>query len=94
MVLHEQHGDGIHARFTVSFHERKLTDILAIDENDRSDERDFAAVQRFSELGTELYDIWARPLVQSVVTPQTRGDPQEDPSRPRSRARCSATRTR
>jgi pimeloyl-ACP methyl ester carboxylesterase len=70
MTIDEQIGEGVDARFTVSFHERKLTDILAIDENDRSDERDFAAVERFSELGTELYDIWARPIVQSLVTPQ------------------------
>ncbi|MGO9422303.1 DUF3141 domain-containing protein, partial [Roseiarcus sp.] len=70
MTIDEQIGEGVDARFTVSFHERKTSDILAIDDNDRSDERDFAAVERFSELGTELYDIWARPLVQSWVTPQ------------------------
>ncbi|HVM79079.1 MAG TPA: DUF3141 domain-containing protein, partial [Stellaceae bacterium] len=70
MTIDEQIGEGVNARFTVSFHERTMSDILAIDNNDRSDERDFAAVQRFSELGTELYEIWARPLVQSWVTPQ------------------------
>jgi pimeloyl-ACP methyl ester carboxylesterase len=70
MTIDDQIGEGVDARFTVSFHERKLTDILAIDENDRSDERDFAAVERFSELGSELYDIYARPFVQSWVTPQ------------------------
>src|SRR5208337_3071121 len=70
MTIDDQIGEGVDAHFTVSFHERKLTDILAIDENDRSDERDFAAVQRFSELGTDLYEIWARPLVQSWITPQ------------------------
>jgi Protein of unknown function (DUF3141) len=70
MTIDDQIGEGVDAHFTVSFHERKMSDILAIDEGDRSDERDFAAVERFSELGTELYDIWARPLVQSWVTPQ------------------------
>ena len=70
MTIDDQIGEGVDAHFTVSFHERKLTDILAIDENDRSDERDFAAVQRFSELGTDLYEIWARPLIQSWITPQ------------------------
>src|SRR5271157_6121537 len=70
MTIDEQIGEGVDARFTVSFHERKTSDILAIDDNDRSDERDFAAVERFSELGTELYDIWARPLVQAMMTPQ------------------------
>src|SRR5208337_5005652 len=63
MTIDEQIGEGVDARFVVSFHERKLSDILAIDDNDRSDERDFAAVERFSELGTELYEIGARPLV-------------------------------
>src|SRR5271157_2966674 len=70
MTIDDQIGEGVDARFTVSFHERKLSDILAIDNNDRSDERDFAAVQRFSEINTDLYEIWARPLVQSWITPQ------------------------
>ncbi len=48
MKIDEQIGEGVHARFLVSFEERKLTDILAIDENDRSDERGFAAVARCS----------------------------------------------
>ena len=70
MTIDEQIGEGVDARFVVSFHERKLTDILAINDNDRSDERDFAAVERFSELGTEFYEINVRPLVQAMVTPQ------------------------
>ncbi len=70
MTIDDQIGEGVDARFTVSFHERKLSDILAIDNNDRSDERDFAAVQRFSEINTELYEVWARPLIQSWITPQ------------------------
>ena len=70
MTIDEQVGEGLDAHFLVSFHERKLTDIRAIDENDRSDERDFAAVQRFSELGTELYELGVRPLVQAMATPQ------------------------
>ncbi|HME86440.1 MAG TPA: DUF3141 domain-containing protein [Roseiarcus sp.] len=70
MTIDEQIGEGVDAHFHVSFHERKLADIRAIDENDRSDERDFAAVERFSELSTELYEIGVRPLVQAMVTPQ------------------------
>ncbi len=70
MTIDDQEGEGLDAHFQVSFHERKLTDVLAIDENDRSDERDFAAVERFSELATELYELGVRPLVQSMVTPQ------------------------
>ncbi|MGJ5178568.1 DUF3141 domain-containing protein [Bradyrhizobium oligotrophicum] len=68
MTIDEQIGDGVDARFHVSFHERKIVDILAIDDNDRSEERGFAAVARLSELGAELYDLTARPLVQSMVT--------------------------
>jgi hypothetical protein len=70
MTIDEEIGEGADTRFVVSFHERKLTDILAIDNNDRSDESDFAAVERFSELGTELYEINVRPIVQAMVTPQ------------------------
>ncbi len=70
MIIDEQIGEGVDARFLVSFHERKLADILAIDD-DRSDERGFAAVQRFSELGCELYELGIRPFVQAAVTPQT-----------------------
>jgi pimeloyl-ACP methyl ester carboxylesterase len=69
MTIDDQSGEGVDAHFTVSFHERRLSDILAIDDNDRSDERNFAAVQRVSELGSDLYEIWSRPLVQSFVTP-------------------------
>lgn len=71
MTIDEQVGEGVDARFLVSFHERKLSDILALDDNnDRTDELDFAAIERLSELGTELYEIHMRPLVQSLVTPQ------------------------
>jgi hypothetical protein len=70
MTIDEQIGEGVDAHFIVSFHERKLADIRAIDNNDRSDERDFAAVQRFSELNSELYEIGVRPLVQAMITPQ------------------------
>lgn len=41
---------------------------LAIAAADRTDERDFAAVQRLSKPGTEIHEIWMRPLVQSWTT--------------------------
>ena len=50
MKIEEQVGEGVHARFRVSFEERKLSDILALDD-DRGEETDFAAVARLSELG-------------------------------------------
>src|SRR5271166_6526637 len=70
MTIDEQIGEGVDARFLVSFHERKIADILAIDENDRSEERDFAAVARLSELGAEIYELAFRPSVQLMITPQ------------------------
>jgi hypothetical protein len=70
MKIEEQIGEGVHARFLVSFQERKLGDILAIDRDDRREERDFAAVARLSELGGELYELALRPFVQATVTPQ------------------------
>jgi pimeloyl-ACP methyl ester carboxylesterase len=69
MTIDEQIGEGVHASFVVSFHERKTADILAIDENDRSAERNFAAVERLSELGTEMYELGVRPLIQAMITP-------------------------
>ncbi len=70
MKIDEQIGEGVDARFLVSFQERKLADILAIDDNDRTEERDFAAVARLSELGAEIYELAFRPLVQAAITPQ------------------------
>jgi hypothetical protein len=67
MTIDEISGEGVHAHFTVSLHERTFADILAYDDG-RADERDFPAVQRFSEFATEFYEIFQRPLIQSLVT--------------------------
>ncbi|ARN81686.1 DUF3141 domain-containing protein [Methylocystis bryophila] len=69
MMIEEQIGEGVDARFRVSFAARKVSDILAIDD-DRSDEKSFAAVARLSEATVNAYDLLLRPFVQSVVTPQ------------------------
>jgi pimeloyl-ACP methyl ester carboxylesterase len=71
MQIEDQQGEGIHARFLVNFQERKMADLAAIDEGRRDEEFAFAAVNRLSELGGELYDLCLRPLVQSLVTPQS-----------------------
>ncbi len=68
MKVEEEVGEGVHKRFSVSFAERKIADILALDENDRSEEADFAAVARLSELAANAYTLALRPLVQSGVT--------------------------
>jgi pimeloyl-ACP methyl ester carboxylesterase len=70
MKIEEQIGEGVDAHFLLSFHERKMADILAIDENDRSEERGFAAVARLSEIGSELYEMGMRPVIQAMVTPE------------------------
>lgn len=71
MKIEEHTGEGYDAHFLVSFHERTMKDLLAIDEHGRDDEADFAAVARLSELGTELYDLWMRPLLQTLVTKES-----------------------
>ena len=53
--------------FTVSFVERKLDDIRALDDG-YADERPFAAVARASEVQAQIYDAVLRPLVKASVT--------------------------
>jgi hypothetical protein len=48
-----------------------MQDILTTVENDREQEKDFAAVARFSELGAQAYELSLRPVVQSLVTQQS-----------------------
>ena len=63
-------GDSCTEQFIVSFHDRKLHDILNVVPNDRALERGFGAVSRLSRLGADLYEATARPLVQALATPQ------------------------
>ena len=70
MKIDDYEGEVENRVFSVSFHERKLDDIRALDDG-RDDEAPFAAVARNSELQAELYDVAVRPLVQSMVTPYT-----------------------
>jgi pimeloyl-ACP methyl ester carboxylesterase len=71
MRIEEETGEGADAHFVVSFHQRSLQDIRALDDGSRRENAAFAAVERMSELNGELYDLFARPLVQSMVTAQT-----------------------
>jgi hypothetical protein len=54
--------------FTVSFAERSLDDIRALDDG-FADERPFAAVARASEVQAQVYDAVLRPWVKAAVTP-------------------------
>jgi len=56
-----------HQHFTVSFSERTMDDIRALDDG-HQDERPFAAVARASEVQAQLYDSLVRPWVKAAVT--------------------------
>lgn len=62
----QEMGDTLH--FTVSFAERTLDDIRALDDG-MKDERPFAAVARASEMQAQVYDSLVRPLIRAAVTP-------------------------
>ncbi|MEY2776863.1 MAG: hypothetical protein RLY30_961 [Pseudomonadota bacterium] len=62
----QEKGGTLH--FTVSFAERTLADIRALDDG-MKDERPFAAVARASEMQAQAYDSLVRPLVRAAVTP-------------------------
>ncbi len=68
MVIDDIQGEGQAKRFTVSFAERTLDDIRALDD-DLADERPFAAVARVSEVQAQLYDAMVRPAIKAMVTP-------------------------
>ena len=70
MKIDATEGHGTEKSFLVSFHERTFDDIRQVDDG-RSDERPFAAVARMSELQAELYDLTLRPVVKSMVTPES-----------------------
>jgi pimeloyl-ACP methyl ester carboxylesterase/tellurite resistance protein len=70
MVIDNVRGEGVDAHFGVSFVERKMSDLRAFDD-ERGEEKDFGAVARLSEFGAELYEMTLRPIVQSMVTPQS-----------------------
>jgi len=61
-------GEGRDRTFMVSFAERSLRDIEALDDG-REDEEAFAAVARLSAAQAEFYDVMARPLVRAMVSP-------------------------
>lgn len=70
MVIESVQGEGQEQHFTVSFAERTIADISAIDDG-RTDETPFAAVARLSQMQADFYDVFVRPFVQAMVTPAT-----------------------
>lgn len=70
MSIDDYEGELLDRQFTVSFHERNMDDIKALDDG-RDDEIPFAAVARASEQQAEFYDVCVRPFVQAGVTEQS-----------------------
>ena len=68
MRIEQQIGQGIDARFVVSFQERTIADLKTLDDGDM-DETPFALVDRVSRIGVDLYEMTMRPMVQAMVTP-------------------------
>ncbi|WP_454916521.1 DUF3141 domain-containing protein [Xanthobacter sediminis] len=67
MTIEDIRGEGEDAQFTVSFAERKMSELPGFADG-REDEVPFAAVQHVSELQAELYDVFMRPAIQASVT--------------------------
>ncbi len=65
MVIKSATGEGVDKRFHVAFQERTIPEVVAECGGDDSD-RPFAAVARFSEISTELYDLTLGPLVRAT----------------------------
>ena len=53
--------------YQVHFESRRIADILAHDEDGRSDEREFALVDRVSGLNSTLYDWFVRPWMRRAI---------------------------
>ena len=68
MLIEDIQGEGEAKRFTVSFAERTIDDLRALDD-EFSDERPFAAVARASEVQAQAYDAMIRPGIKAMVTP-------------------------
>jgi hypothetical protein len=67
MKIEDVVGEGLEARYEISFHERTIDDILALDD-ERGDERPFAAVSRLSRLAADAYELTLRPFVRAMTT--------------------------
>lgn len=67
MIIEDVVGEGHDAHFTVSFAERRMSDLPGYGDG-REDETPFAAVERLSEMQGDYYDVFVRPLVQTFVT--------------------------
>ena len=82
MTIDEATGEPGQEHFLVSFHDRKIADVLTTVENDRDLEQEFAAVARLSEAGAAGYEMLLRPFVQALVNaPVAKALQEAHPSR-------------
>ena len=63
-MLIERDGEA----YQVSFEDRSIDDVLALDDG-REEEAEFAAVAQLSEWATRTYELTWRPVVRTMVTP-------------------------
>ena len=70
MKIVNETGEGRDKQFEVSFEERSIDDILAMDDG-RDDEKAFAAVDRISKMNAEIYSLTLRPMIRAMTTPAT-----------------------
>src|SRR4051794_11661758 len=67
MQIHERKGKNGQSEYEVEFHERRLEDIVAkLNRFERADEKPFKAVAAVSDLNQRAYELFARPLIQSM----------------------------
>ena len=67
MQIHERKGRDGQKEYEVEFHERRLEDIVAkLNRFQRADEKPFEAVAKVSEFNQRAYELFARPLIQSL----------------------------
>jgi pimeloyl-ACP methyl ester carboxylesterase len=67
MQIHERKGRDGKSEYEVEFHERRLEDVVAkLNRFERADEKPFEAVATVSEFNQRAYELFARPLIQSL----------------------------
>jgi len=62
--------------FKVTFEDKKIEDILALDDG-REEEAEFAAVNEFSEWAVKTYELLWKPVFKSLITPDVAKDLKE-----------------
>ncbi|WP_421848830.1 DUF3141 domain-containing protein [Oricola sp.] len=67
--LYEMQIEKAEGVFHVSFEGRTIDDILKLDDG-REEEKEFAAVAKFSEWAVKTYELTWRPILKAMITPE------------------------